>query len=101
MTEETGDGLAGRERGKEWMKNKSRVEEARRDERRQSENGAERFCWSSSLLLSRLMLSCHFQELIGTSSVKTQACVLVLTEYCTNMSTHKNISVTANKNYFK
>lgn len=74
MTEETGDGLAGREWGKEWMKNKSRVEEARRDERRQSENGAERFCWSSSLLLSRLMLSCHFQELIGTSSENPGLC---------------------------
>lgn len=47
---------------------------------RQSEKVAERFCWSSSLLLSQLMLSCHLQELIGTSSVKTHACVLILTD---------------------
>lgn len=44
---------------------------------RQSVKVAERFCWNSSLPLNQLMLSCHLQEQIRTSSMKTQVCVLL------------------------
>lgn len=69
---------AGRNRARHGIEKQVQTLRAE-EEKRQSEKKADEFCWSSSLLLSQLMLSCHLQELIGTSSVKTQACVLILT----------------------